>query len=310
MHENTSKVACKCDTVFHHSVLFPELNDGIFRCVHCGTTTYSITRGNDGRDGNESYTIIYHNDMEKDALEWLSKFPTCLHHNETLIFFPAKKTFSTIKNLEKEICNEYEKTKTHSLYEKMHNAGIPKETPPQNIPQDCLLYKDVWDALQCNNETSMEILLQHALKEGYPFAVVKNLILQHKEIEKYLLQWMKYIPTQEYWYTSNAGEPYFLAHNILRSLPTVSTTLKNALREEMKGLSLDVNPYDIQELQNHYRLQSCLQTIVTLKMNDEETLTLLQSLKKAMPNPYIKSIEHLKEALQKLKINRKTYELT
>lgn len=290
---------CSCGQPLYFPILFSFYSEGVFRCLHCGAIEAMITGGNDGRDGTPAYTQTVRVALEADVEKWFAQLPVCLTDGENYIYLPSDLRAGSIAQLQEILPVYWREAGTISLRDRIIKAGIPKDCNI-SLPPQYARYKTLCQALQLKEDSPIETIAEYAMISHFNLHLLKDHILNRKDTEDFLCQWMQYQPVDLYWYSKNYGEVYFLAHDLLRLMPEVSPRLKMALVAEIEHLSMAKNPYFHDEIENQYRLASALAALVHLKINDETTLQMLRQKIAQMPNKDIKSIVELKNAIRQL----------
>lgn len=290
---------CACGQPLFFPILFSFYSEGVFRCLHCGAIEAMTTGGNDGRDGTPAYTQTVRVTLAEEVKKWFAQLPVCLTDGQNYIYLPVNQRARSITHLQEILPDYWRQARIMPLRQRILQAGITQNYPAQ-LPPQFARYKTLCQALELKEDSPIETLAELAMISDFNLQLLKDLILNRQDLEEVLCQWMQYEPLELYWYTKNYGEVYFLAHDLLRLMPEVSPRLKKALVAEISGLSLAVNPYYYDEIENQYRLASALVTLVHLKINDDATLQMLRQKIAQMPNKDIKSIVQLKNAIREL----------
>lgn len=276
-----NRVNCSCDPGFHRSILYYPGPEAPFACMHCGAVTFSQVIGDDGRGGGEAWTSILVMDMPPDVVEWFGLLPrrTGMWEMEPECYLGASERFKTVAALlETEQKRDLE-TKGWSSGRKIRAAGVPVQPPPKDIGAANPYYIYAWEALQMDQTTPVETLLNMAKRSDFLLGLLEDLFFSQPDINALISNWLHTFEDDLYWYTRTSGDPYFVAIELLRRQKEPAPEHIAEVLEYLQTVSLEKNPYYSDELKAAYRIKAALKLIETCGPQPEVIRT-LSDLKK------------------------------
>ncbi len=151
-------------------------NQQLLACVRCGHVELSDALVNEPHPGDVQLLGYAWIEMSEAIRDWAGSWPRFAMIAEKRVYLSAQCLFETTAELSAAIEKAEADQSGLELRERLLPLGVPMAPSPESLPEALSGFSEIWDALQWDDQTPIEVVLAAANRFHGPRRLARNFL--------------------------------------------------------------------------------------------------------------------------------------